>query len=494
MSRAIVPLVFIVLLCVASTARGEIVRLKSGILVHGEIEEFDEASGITLLRADTGGVMSLRWEHLPPEEVRRIKAGFGFTGEDPEAFLVDVWHLVLRNGTTETGVLVDGPADSYTLRRRTSVDSFPRSYVKEGLPGKVEGLSVYLPEDLYPLVVDRLGGAPEDAAGHFNMAVACEGARLYDHAREHYETVRALDPTLKTELITARLQRIAIKLEDAAETARIDEIKNQLFRRQFGAAMALAADFRKQYPSSRQIHELTSLEGQIRERKLESHAQQIVSDYFTRLDRRLDSVARTDGVTLDMAQELVENEIHGAILEDLAEEYEVTEDTVQQLWTNRRGGSPRSAFYGSGTFILGKERALLFGRFTEDGEAADDEPEDEAAAGNEAHEDIVERIKRQRALQAAERQRSSRGSALTDAGPTPEEWWTSAPRDERVKWLSAYYAEASSQVSVLEARGRNCRQCDATGFIEVLNADQELERQTCPTCKGLRYERFIKFR
>ncbi|MCB9899214.1 MAG: hypothetical protein H6825_14510 [Planctomycetes bacterium] len=495
MSRVLLLIVCAVSFGALRPVHGEIIRLKSGDLVHGEIEAFDEAVGITVLRADTGGTLSLRWDHLPPDEVRRIKAGFGFTGEEPEPYLVNVVHLVLRNGTTASGVLVDGgPSDSYSLRRRSGVERFPKSFVKLVETGKAEGLEIYEPDELYKIIVDDLGGTPVDALGNFNLAVACEGAGLYENAREHYAAAQRLDPTLKSELIPARLQRIAIKIEDAAETAVLDEIKNLLYRKKFEDALAQVDAFRAEYPQSRQLNELSGLEGKIRQAKREFHATEIVSDYFAKLDKRIQAVARDDGVTLDMAEELAEQEIHPAILAELSEAYSLGEETVQDLWDARRGGSPRSAFYGSGTFILGKQRALEFGRFDDEADDALPGLGDEAPDADDTHGDIVEKIKKQRAAKAAERQRSSRGSALADEGPTPDEWWDAAPREDRVKWLLAYYAESSGQLKVLEARGRNCRQCDALGYVEVTNEDGEIERQTCPTCKGLAYERLVKFR
>ena len=477
-----------------SVVQAEIIRLKSGDLVHGEIRDFDEAVGVTVVRADTGGVLTLRWEHLPIDEVNRIRSGFGFTGEEPEPYWVNVMHLVLKNGTTETGVPVESSRpDVIALRRKWGVDEFPRSFVKFSDPGKAEGLEMYQPDDLYEILLAEKGGTPSDALSSFNLAVACEGAGLYARAKDHYESAQAFDPSFKAELIPARLQHIAIKLEDAAETAVLDEIKNLLYKSSFDDALAMAQEFRAGYPQSRQLNELTGLEGKIRQRKREAHGKEIVSDYFARLDRRIQTIARDEGVTLDMAQELAEDQIHGTILDELSVEYTLSTETVQDLWDERSGGSPRSSFYGSGTFILGKEKALEFGRFAAQDEGDSALPGEDVDA-DDSHADIVEKIKRQRAQKAAERQRSSRSSALDDEGPTPEEWWDAATRDDRVRWLTAYYAEWSGQVRVLEARGRNCRQCDALGYIEVETRDGEIERQTCPTCKGLAYERLVKFR
>lgn len=486
-------LALIALGALGAPARGEIVRLNDGTLVHCEIVDFDEAAGITVRRVDTGGRLSLRWDHMPASEVKRIRASRGFTGEEPEPWLVDVVHLVLRNGTTESGMLLDGPSDVYVLQRKTGVDSFPRNFVKTVETGKAEGLEFYRPEALYAVMLEELG-QPVDALGHFELARACEGAGLYERARDHYAAVREFDPEFKQDLIPTRLARVEIKIEDAEETAVLDDIRNRLYRKDFELALAMVAQFRDDYPGSRQRNELDGLEGEIRSAKRAHHGRAIVSDYFSKLERRLAYVARDEGMTLDVAQEIAQTETHDAIVDELADDYQLTIDTVQELWDARRGGSPRSAFYGSGTFILGKDKALEFGRFEDD---EDDESAvvDGEVEAEDAYADIVEKVKKQREARAAEQRGAGRGgAAVADEGPDPDEWWDAAPREDRIKWLTAWYAEFGGQLKVLEARGRDCRTCDARGYVETFNEDGELERLTCPTCKDIKFERLVKFR
>ena len=475
----------------AATPR-DIVRLKDGTLVHGEITDFDEASGFTLVRADTGGRLPLRWEHLPAAEVTRIKASRGFTGEEPEPFMVQVVHLVLRNGTTETGVLVESDEESFTLRRRSGTDRVPRSSVRGVETGLQEGRTLYRPDELYGLVRADVG-EPEDALGHFNLAVACEGAGLHEQAASHYASVTELDPGFKRELIASRQQRLAVKLEDAEETEELDAIRFRLYRRQYEQALELVDVFRETYPTSRQMGDVDRLEAEIRQRKRGAHARSIVGDYFTLLERRLLELARDREVTLDVAEESAERFVHEDILATLARAYELTPETCAELWDTRSGGSVRSYSYGTGTFILGRDKALDFGRVGEE-----DDPlalDDEGALEDEAFEDLVERVKRERAAEAAEAQaRRSGGGALDETGPSPEEWWANAPTDDRFKWLMAYYAEFADAVQVTEARGRACRICTGLGYLDGTNQDGEPMRVLCHTCKGLEAERLVRFR
>lgn len=479
----------LLLATLAAPAAGEIVRLRDGTLLHGEVVRFDEGSGLRLRRVDTGGELELRWEHLPPDEVRRLKAARGFTGDDVQPWLVPVVHLVLKNGTTETGVLVEGGrADAYTLRRRSGTDSFPRQYVRSVEPDRVEGLSVYAPDELYAQITAELG-APADAAGQFALAVACEGAQLHERAREHYEAARQLDPALKPELIAQRIARLGIRIEDRAETAELDAIRNRLYKKQFDAALAACAAFRAAWPASRQLGDLTLLEAQIGREREAHYAARIISDYYSFLGKTLGELAREADLGLGPAMELLEQGVHGEIVARLASSYAMSEETVEALWAARSGGSVRTAGYGTGTFILGEERALDW--------VGSDDAAPAAAAAPDPDADLEARIAKaleKRAEEARKKARQAASDRALDEGLKPEDWWAAAPTDDRVRWLSAYYAEFSGHVEVVRAKPRPCRQCTGTGSVEALNEKGEVIQDTCPVCKGLEVERLVNYR
>lgn len=492
----VLPALLAALLALAAAAAPatEIVRLRDGTLVHGHIVEFDEPTGFVLEKVTDGGRLPLRWEHLPPAEVRRIKASRGFTGEGPEPWLVDVVHLLLSNGTTETGVPVDrDDRQAWWLHRRGSTDAIPRRHVVQVETGRVPGLSVYTPDELYAVIVDARG-VPQDASGHFALALQCEGAGLWSAAAEHYDAAAQLDPGHRPELLAVRRRRVAIKLEDAVETAALDEIRQRLVRGQFEQAAQGVEAFRGRFPESRQLGELAQLETEIVTRRRQHLGQRVVPDYHALLDKRLQLMARDASVTLDVAEQVLTGPLHADLLATLGERYDLLPESVDELWDGRRGGSMRSSSYGTGTFILGRERALRFGRFEEEAAAGGVA----ATAGVEAGDDfaaLVEKVKRQRAEREAERASRRRGGdALSDEGPTPDGWWRAAATDERLAWMTAYYAEFSGELRVVEARGRECRHCEGSGAVEGLNERGEVERRTCGVCKGLKAERLVRYR
>jgi hypothetical protein len=492
-SRVLAACLAVLLLVPALAA--EIIRLRDGTLVHGEITEFDEGTGFTLVRADNGGRVHLRWEHLPPAEVTRLKEARGFTGEDPQPWLVDVVHLVMKNGTTESGILVDeGRADAYTLRRRNGTDSFPKQYVNTVETGRADGLSVYSPDDLYEAMVASLG-TPTAAAQHFALAVACEGAGLYQQAMDNYAAVQQLDPKLKADLIAARLPRLSIKLEDKAETAFLDDIRNRLYRKQFDDALAMVQQFRKQYPASRQLGDVARLEGQIGRDRQDFYEAKVVSDYFSFLGKALNEIARRDGMTLGAAVTLLDDSVHKDIIKRIAVSYRTSEEQTAQLWATRHGGSVRTSSYGTGTFVLGEQKALDFFDKPEGAAGKQAAKPVEAPKTDEGLEKRIEDVLKKQEADAKSRAKQKTAQKDLTAGVSPDEWWAAASTDDKVAWLSSYYAEFSGQIQLLRARPRSCRTCDAVGTIQQMNQEKgEMEAVPCPTCKGLKAERLVNYR
>lgn len=476
---------------VGPAASADVIRLPDGRLVHGTIVAFDEGGGITVERVDTGGVVTFRWEHLPDDEVARIKAERGFTGDDVEPYLVPVVHLVMKNGSTETGMLVrDGRSDVYTLRRRGGVETVPRQYVRRVEPGEAEGLEVYERDELYDVLLEDLG-TPTDVAGHFAVAVATQGAGLFERAREHYRAVAELDPAFKADLVGARIERMGIKIEDAAETAVLAEVRNRLYRRAYDSALEMVREFLADYPTSRQLGDAVELEQEILRERRADYGAKMVADYFSFLGKVVGAIARDEELGLEAAVELVEGTVHDEILTRISNVYGMEVDELGELWLERRPGSIRTRNYGTGTFILGEQRALDFevGR-----EAPEELVVDEVVADDEELADRIERLKKEQLAKQEERRSSSRQASLADVGVSPDEWWAEVPRDEREAWLVAYYAEFSGRLELVRARPRDCRICGATGQEQVQNEKGEYVDVVCRTCKGLRYERLVSFR
>jgi hypothetical protein len=167
---------------------------------------------------------------------------------------------------------------------------------------------------------------------------------------------------------------------------------------------------------------------------------------------------------------------------------------IETLWGERRGGSVRTSSYGSGTFILGPDRAL---DWTVGTGKEEDASEAATALAQAPPDDLDARIREvlERRAQEAREQSAASSSGFSDtSGITPDEWWTKATTDDRIRWLAAYYAEFGDALTLLRAKPRPCRTCEAAGFIEQIDERNEIQINTCPVCKGLKYERLVNYR
>src|SRR6185503_4947023 len=165
----------------------------------------------------------------------------------------------------------------------------------------------------------------------------------------------------------------------------IDDIRNRLYKKQFDEALDAVTAFRERYPHSRQLGELAVLEGDIGRQRLDYYSAKVISDYFSFLGKTISEVARQDGMTIGGAMELLQDGVHPAIIKRLAESYSMGEEAIEDLWAKRSGGSVRTAGYGSGTFILGEDRALNW-------IGSDDEGDDTAAVAPASPDDLQQRI------------------------------------------------------------------------------------------------------
>jgi hypothetical protein len=78
----------------------------------------------------------------------------------------------------------------------------------------------------------------------------------------------------------------------------------------------------------------------------------------------------------------------------------MTEEGVSQMWASRQGGSVRTSSYGTGTFILGKQKALNW-------IGADDASKDEPDAAAEPRPATTSRTASRSCSRSARRRRPS---------------------------------------------------------------------------------------
>jgi len=472
---------------------GEIIRLKNGQELHCKILSCSEEEGITVERLDTGGVLDLGWDHMRAEDAQKIKLSYGFTGENAEPVRIRAKRVWLRNGTFEDGLLItsDKPG-TVCLERKGKRYYFSQAQVRDVENIQADAQEICTPEDLF--LQETGGRIPEEARECFNLGVYCESITYYPKALELYRKAGELDPSFKPDVIQRKIRLMETKLNEADATAVLDDVRSLIYRQKFALALDRIEEFERLYPQSVQSEDKIRLRGLALERRHAYFQQRILTDYFTYAERLANQIALDREISLQGALEFAAEEMGPAVRGKLAEDvFKIPLEEVEELWTNRKGGSVRSASYGTGTFVLGaKAKAMPEESKAEEKPAA----EEKAEEGSSLDDRLKKRIEAIRKQKTAERSKPSSARGMEDIGLTPDQWWAAAAAQDRKRFLVAYYAEESGDLALVRIQLQPCRNCNGRGFLEQMSATagEEDEKIPCEICKTLGVERTVFFR
>ncbi|MHC4942634.1 MAG: hypothetical protein ACYTG7_06380 [Planctomycetota bacterium] len=487
---AMVLLIFTAL--ATDRAAGEIIRLKNGKELHCEILSSSEERGVTVKRLDNGGVLELRWEHMLPADAKQIKYACGYTGEEAEAVRIWAKRVWLRNGTFEDGLACESDRPgSICIRRKGRKYYFNARQVKDIENVELEANQVYTLDELFQ---QKLGeAAPETPLDYFNMGVFCESITFYTKALEMYAKARELDEAYKPDVMARKIRLMEAKLEEADATALLDDIKSLIYRRKFALALGRIAEFEADFPESVQTTDKDRLKAEALKKRHAFYQQRILTDYFTYMDRLASKIAADRAAVLDGALDFTAEEMGTSIREKLAEDvYKIPLEEVEILWEDRKGGSVRAASYGTGTFILGPERAK---QMPEDREDALKEEEKEEEDATTLDERLKKRIEEIRKRKSKEKSKTKSRMRLEDIGRSPEDWWRNESAANRKRFIIAFYAEESGDMKIMRVKLNPCRNCNGEGWLEQISTTGEDEKKIpCELCKTLGVERTVFFK
>ncbi len=486
---AIAGLLFLGLILLAGNLSGEIIRLKNGVELHGELVQFDPEEGVTVKRFDNGGVVTLRWEHIVDADVKAIKAARGYGEMEAEAILIKAQRILLITGDYVTGVPVESARSGIlTLHRMGKDYEYLHNQIKDVTIVEVEAQEIYTAQELYDQKVSE--ALPETALDHFKLAVFCESVAFYARALEHFKLAAELDPSFKPGAVAQKVDQMELKQNEAEATNHLNEIRNRLYKKKFADALRKCDAFSESFPDSKQVGELEMLRGKIIEKRRAFYQQQILSDYFSYMERVATKVATNKELSLDDALAYARDEMGPDIRKVLAGEYGMEAEEIDDLWQKRRGGRLRSANYGTGTFILGAEAKDLPAAEEEEGE--EEEKKAEPATTDDMLRKRIEEIKKERQKKA--KQRKSR-IQIDDIGQTPEQWWKNSNTNSKTQLVCAFYAERSGDMKISRVKFRNCSACNGKGWFEYFSSgEDENSKEPCTTCKTLAIVRIVYFK
>lgn len=481
-------------------------RMKNGSILWGEIQSHTP-DGITFVRLDSGGIVTLGWAFLDPGQEAELRLQYGYVDLDGDEVMATADRIAMIDGTEMIGRILERTPT--TLILKTSFSSsipIPVTRVRAISSVTVPASEIFTRDELY--VQELVTRDPESAKDQYELARFCERILDYAHAVEHFTTAIALDPTFRAEELPGLLVRAEERaaLQDQLDfLAGIDSAKR---RNRFDEAFDRIAEFPELYPGSPLQEKLIRL----RDRTLKARDRFMVDAVRKRWLYTAGRLAREAALTMpiDEAQAYASDGLSEEILAGVTEHAgkwarDIPVEEVRKYWNERTKGRYRSITYGTGTWLLGEAAALK-------GET----PQEEESSAKP----LTDTQKQRKALEEKlsvfmeNRQRRQRSRANADDSEERDQWWTLASLSERQRWIFAYYIENSGDFEVKEKPLlHNCRVCGGKGVKEVIysggarsgestgggrggrnatGAGRGIEE--CNTCKGIGRTRRIQYR
>lgn len=485
-------------------------RLRSGAIQWGEVLTHTP-DGVEFRRLDTGGIVRLSWKHLDPSQERSLRTDFGYIDTSSEVLYVDADRLILVDGKEVTGLIVDRGEGTIRVKTENGLIDVPAARVRAVSGGvQVPALEIYTKEEL---IQKRLGEAPPtDAAGLYEFGRFCEQILSFAPALEAYERAVDTDPAFRSVEMPGLIARTVQKVKQEAQLEYLAEADLMKRRKQFDKALLALSFFPDKFPDSPLEGDRLKLIQRV-EKAQEDHVREVVQRGWYRWTERLAAkAAREMGfeAALGYADEKLHQDVLTAVVDDAREwRGEIEEDTVLQMWLERKVARYRVASYGLGTWLLGEDSALAGSpqstQAVEGGSAVDSE----RAA-------LEEKIRRfLQSQKTAGRSSALRGEEDEDDAAG---FWKTLSSSTRASWIIAYYAENSGDMEIKDPPElRNCPTCAGRGVIDMIVTDarggarqgsgggrggnsQEARGRggmvtlACDTCKGIGRIRRIRYR
>ncbi len=484
----------------------EVIRLKVGVEVVGRITDFDEARGVSMLRAGDHSFLEITWDQMHPEDVRRIRADRGYLPDESEPIYVEATRVLLTTGVEMVGRIVESNEETFVLRDAKGARTLRHAQVREREKMQVNALLVFDGEELY--AEQLYSGEPQTALDHYNLALLSESLFLWNRVKEHLDQALALDPSFKEEIIGAKLKRAELRLSVEAEAQVLSEANQLANARHFLEALKKIEGFIDQNPQSPLLAEFAKDQKKIEQMRGKWLKEQVAVNFFALIERFAGRLALDTQVAIQEARKQMDQEATRLVMESLGKKLDAMVEEIEKIWASpdRIFGSAHTFSYGAGSFTLGAEKALE--GFEKEGDeknkAGGEGAAGEKAAGKEkgGEESLKERLEKliaERKKQQEQREKQgpkskkAQQATIYDVPPTQEEWWTSfSTTNERKAYLMAFWAERDEHVKKIGVSPRTCVRCSGEGILTISTQEKGEVQQPCDRCKGLRVDRVVK--
>ena len=487
----------------AAAARADLIQLRNGQFIFGDVLEVDE-QGIVVVRHDTGGRVALGWSQVHPPQRDALQIAYGLrSAGDVEEVMIEADRVRLKNGEEVVGILVGETVDSYFFQARGNRIAAPKSQAAGPVDKvMVRALEVKTREQLSREKEGELD--LETADGLLELARYLRAIHALSDAQSRFQELAEAHPGFHPQEVAGELRSLEQEVPEQAAHDQLEEIKRLRARHRWDAALALAGDFRTTFPRSKLTGDVLRISDRIESERSAGLKKEIVTTWHTVASKEARKLALSKKLKVEEVQEFLTDPdgfsqtIRTKVLSAVQRLSEEADDAlVRSLWADRgKVGREQNASYGTGTFILGLDAAR---KGIVEGE------EDPASGSGALPRDIQEKLKKY--LENREKEKERRGgrggrggrgssNAAGPEPPTPDDWWLRATTSERARWALAYYAEFGADMEIVKPTGRRCRTCKGAGEISLVVASNGSSKAAvdCPTCQRIGLERSVRFK
>lgn len=467
-------------------------KLRDGSLAWGSIEEHDPER-IAFRRMDNGGLARVPWGLLDPIQERELRTRFGYIELEGEEIYTEAARIVMVDGQERIGLILGRTEGSLIVKDAIAQLELPLNRIRTVQADlRVPARDIFTRDELYNQELARTDLTVP--ASLYELAKFSERILELPRAVEHYAQLAALDPSFKTDEVTAALARSQLKAQQLVQLDALDAADRLRRRKAFDQARELLTDFEATYLDSPLQADRKKLEDRIEKERLDLLRDQVRRRWLARMERTADQVGRKSfAEVLGLLEEGFSESIVQGVAEDLRPyKAALTEDEVRQLWLERAKGRWRPASYGGATWLLGEDAALK-------GSQPETEEEQPRTALDRERAELAERLKR-----FLQNQESARRTATLASGEEVDQdgFWSTLSSAVRRNWIIAHYAENSADLEVHPQPFLTpCPNCAGTGTREVIHTggagstNQAGVRQVvCETCQGIGSQRRIRYR
>jgi len=476
----------------AASLPAQAIQLNSGRVLVGEVTDAT-SEGLTFRRLDNGGLLELGWNDLSTLSATRIKRLKGLLVESDEEITTqaDVIVYAVEGGALDEviGRILDRTDSHTVVKRRSGELRILSNTIRDVRKREVPALEIYTKEEFYELERARIAPG-EDADRHVLLAEQMRKVGLYARALEHLHEAQRLGTSKQKNELPAMVARVEALAESSEERDLLARIRVMVNRQSFDVAAQLIEEYEQRFASGKLRADF--------EREKRYYTAEREKHLLARLNERWDQIvlqlagekARDDEASLSALRSYIEDGMAKDIFTRLGRIVDIEPEEAKALWARRtelRHVRSDVYSYGVGSWILGED-AILEG--TKQGEAQAAEGATDRPIGEDRE---FERLQRK----LKEIRRQSRQVAARRSGgreDTPDAWWRSAEREQRLSWVRAYFAEFGGQMEVTWAVADACANCQGAGYLEVLGDTGGPQKERCPACRGTRFTRTIRAR